>query len=334
MTPPRPASAHGGQRPDPRAGRLPAQLKPMLATAAAEPFDSRDHIFELKLDGLRAVAFVEAGEVRVQNRRLQDARPQFPQFADVPRRVKARSAVLDGEIVALDSQGRTSLPLLQERLQGKTGPLTYQVFDILYLDGASLIHLPLARRKTILHQTLVPSDFLQACDFVDGEGVAFFEAAAEHGLEGIVAKEKASPYRPGERSRAWQTVKAFCADDFVIGGYAFGGGRRPEPLSTLLLGRYQGERLVHVGDVSGPFPEDAARMLLSLLQPLHSAECPFAEPPRLLRFIYWCRPELACRARFSEWTRDGKLRFPLFVAVRPDVPPRECLLEPPAPPCL
>jgi len=305
----------------------------MLATAAAEPFDSPDHIFELKLDGVRAIAFVEAGGVRVQNRRLEDARAQFPQFADVPKHVKARSAVLDGEIVALDSQGRSSLPLLQERLQGETGALTYQVFDILYLEGASVMHLPLARRKTILHQAVSPSDFLQACDFVDGEGIAFFEAAAEHGLEGIVAKEKASPYRPGERSLAWQTVKAFCADDFVIGGYAFGGGRRAEPMTALLLGQYQGERLVHVGDVSGPFPEDTARLLLSLLQPLHTPECAFAEPPRLARFIYWCWPELACRVRFSEWTREGKLRFALFVAVRPDVPPRECLLEPPAPPC-
>ena len=330
MTPP-PSAA--GQRPARRAGRLPAQLKPMLATAAAEPFDSPDHIFELKLDGVRAVAFVEAGEVRVQNRRLEDVRPQFPQFAEVPRRLKALSAVLDGEIVALDSQGRPSLPLLQERLQGKTGPLTYQVFDILYLEGASLMHLPLARRKTILHQVLSPSDFLQACDFVDGEGIAFFEAAAEHGLEGIVAKEKAGLYRPGERSRAWQTVKAFCADDFVIGGYAFGGGRRAEPITALLLGQYQGEQLVHVGDVSGPFPEDTARLLLALLQPMHTPDCVFAEPPHLPRFIYWCRPDLACRVRFSEWTRDGKLRFPLFVAVRPDVPPRECLLEPPAPPC-
>ncbi len=330
MTPPRPAPS---RRPGPRAGRVPAQLKPMLATAAAEPFDSPDHIFELKLDGVRAIAFVEAGEVRVQNRRLEDVRPQFPQFADVPGRVKAKSAILDGEIVALDGEGRSSLPLLQERLRAKTGPLTCQVFDILYLEGASLMHLPLSRRKTLLHQVLSPSDFLQACDFVDGEGVAFFEAAAEHGLEGIVAKEKASPYRPGERSPAWQTVKAFCADDFVIGGYAFGGGRKEEPLAALLLGQYQGERLVHVGDVSGPFPEDTACLLLALLQPLHSPQCAFAEPPRLPRLIYWCRPELACRVRYSEWTREARLRFPLFVAVRPDVPPRECLLEAPAPPC-
>jgi bifunctional non-homologous end joining protein LigD len=331
MTTPRPAAGH---QPSPPVGRLPAQIRPMLATAAAEPFDSPDHIFELKLDGVRTIAFVEAEEVRVQNRRLDDMRSQFPQFADVPRRVKARSAVLDGEIVALDAEGRTSLPLLQERLQGKRGPLTYQVFDILYLEGASVMHLPLARRKTMLHQVLWPSDFLQACDFVDGEGIAFFEAAAEHGLEGIVAKEKASPYQPGERSPAWQTVKAFCADDFVIGGYAFGGGRKAEPLAALLVGQYEDERLVHVGDVSGPFPEDAARWLLSLLQPIHAPECAFAEPPSLARLIYWCRPELVCRLRYSEWTRQGKLRFPLFVALRPDVPPRECLLEPPSPPCM
>ena len=298
----------------------------MLATAAAEPFDSPDHIFELKLDGLRAITFVEGIEARVQDRRLQDVRQQFPQFADVPRRLKAKSAVLDGEC-------HPSLPLLQERMQGKAGPLTYQLFDVLYLEGASLMHLPLARRKTILHQALSPSDFLQACDFVDGEGIAFFDAAAEHGLEGIVAKEKASPYRPSERSGAWQTVKAFCADDFVIGGYAFGGGREAEPIAALLVGQYRGRELAHLGNVSGPFPEDMARRLLSFLQPLHTPECSFAEAPRLPRFIHWCRPELVCRARFSEWTREGKLRFPLFVAVRPDVPPQECLFEPSAPPC-
>ena len=132
MTRPRPAA---GRQPGPSAGRLPAQIKPMLATAAAEPFDSPDHIFELKLDGVRAIAFVEAGEVRVLNRRLDDVRSQFPQFGDVPQRVKAKSAALDGEIVALDGEGRTSLPLLQERLREGTGPLTYQVFDILYLEG-------------------------------------------------------------------------------------------------------------------------------------------------------------------------------------------------------
>jgi len=331
MTTPRPAA---GRRPDPRTGPLPAQIKPMLATAAAEPFDSPDHIFELKLDGVRAIAFVEAEEVRVLNRRLDDVQSQFPQFADVPKRVKAKSAVLDGEIVALDGEGRTSLPLLQERLRERTGPLTYQVFDILYLEGASLMHLPLARRKTTLHQVLSASEFLQACDFVDGEGIAFFEAAAEHGLEGIVAKEKASAYQPGERSPAWQTVKAFCADDFVIGGYAFGGGRKAEPIAALLVGQYEDERLVHVGDVSGPFPKETTRLLLALLQPLHSSECAFAEPPSVARFIYWCRPELVCRLRYSEWTRQGKLRFPLFVALRPDVPPQECLLEPPSPPCM
>jgi bifunctional non-homologous end joining protein LigD len=323
-----------GQQAGPQAGKLPAQLKPMLATAAAEPFDSSDHIFELKLDGVRALAFVEGDNVRVLNRRLDDVQPLFPQFTGLPQRVKAASAVLDGEIVALDGEGRCSLPLLQERLQAGEGQLTYQVFDILYLDGASLMDLPLARRKTMLHQVLSPSDFLQCCDFVDGEGVAFFEAAAEHGLEGIIAKEKRSPYRPGERSPAWRTVKAFCADDFVIGGYAFGGGPKAELLGALLLGQYENERLVHVADVSGPFPEEIARLLLALLQPLHSPECAFAEPPGLQRLIYWCRPELACRARYSEWTREGKLRFPLFVAVRPDVPPQECLLEPPSPPCV
>jgi len=283
---------------------------------------------------VRAIAFVEAGEVRVENRRLDDVRAQFPQFADVSRGVKAKSAVLDGEIVALDGEGRSSLPLLEERLRGKRGPLTYQVFDILYLEGASLMHQPLARRKTTLHQVVSASDFLQACDFVDGDGIAFFEAAAEHGLEGIVAKEKASPYHPGKRSPAWQTIKAFCADDFVIGGYAFGGGRKAEPMAALLVGQYENEQLVHVGDVSGPFPEETSRLLLALLQPLHTSECEFAEPPSLARFIYWCRPELVCRIRYSEWTRQGKLRFPLFVALRPDVPPRECLLEPPSPPCM
>jgi bifunctional non-homologous end joining protein LigD len=195
----------------------------------------------------------------------------------------------------------------------------------LELDGRWLLDLPLYDRRNLLHQRLQPSRTVQVADFVRDEGIAFSEAVRSHGLGGIVAKHKYSPYLPGERSSSWLEMRAFQADDFVIGGYSFGGGRRNDPIASLLLGAFRGQRLEFVGQVSVGCSDRETRQLLALLQPLHTDDCPFREPPDVARFLYWCRPELACHVRYGQWSADGKLRFPVFVAPRPDVPVEECV---------
>jgi len=304
----------------------------MLPVVVDEPFDSPDHIFEVKWAGVRAIASIEDGAVRLHGRNLRDLTPLYPELAKLPGCLGASRAVLDGEIVAWGGEELPSVDLLRPRLlqpdqrpKSRRAPVLYQVFDLLALEGRWLLEQRLVERRNRLHKLIRPSDSVQAADFVREDGVAFFEAAAGRGLEGIVAKHVASPYLPGERSDAWREVRASQSDDFVVGGYSFGGGRRRDPIGTLLLGAYRGERLEYVGQVSVGTTDREAKQLLELLTPLHSGEPPFAEPPALDRFLYWCRPELACHVRYGGWQGDGTLRFPVFVAPRPDVPPDECI---------
>ena len=201
----------------------------MLARLARHPFDSTEHFFELKWDGIRAMAFLEEGRLRLLSRTSRDITASFPELADLPGQVGARSVVLDGELVCLDSDGRPSFPLLQRRLGaagrrgGRDNPVHFIAFDLLYLEGRSVMAEPLYSRKSRLHEIVRPSDMAQVCDLVDGDGAAFFQATCQHGLEGIVAKEKSSPYLPGRRSPHWLKVKRVRESEFVIGGYTFSG---------------------------------------------------------------------------------------------------------------
>lgn len=330
-------------RPAPRARRQtprgaidPTLLRPMLPVVREEPFDSPDHIFEVKWGGVRAIAVIDGGEVRLHGRNLRELTPLYPELSALAACLQARHAVLDGEIAAWGTEGLPAFDLLRPRLLRPDQPaapsrraaVIYQVFDLLELNGRWLLQHPLFERRNLLHERLRPNRLGQAADFVRDEGVAFFEAVAVHRLEGVIAKNKYSPYLPGERSDAWQEVRAIQSDDFVIGGYTFGGGRRTKDLiASLLLGAYRRQRLEFVGEVSIGCSDREMRQLVELLTPLHTERCPFAEPPAVARFLYWCRPELACHVRYSQWGPDGQLRFPVFVAPRPDVPAEECVLH-------
>jgi bifunctional non-homologous end joining protein LigD len=297
-----------------------------------EPFDSHDCIFEVKWGGVRAIAELDTNRVAIHGRNLRDLTPLYPEVSALAGCLDATHALVDGEIVAWGAETLPSFDLLRPRLLRPEAPVAprarspviYFVFDLLELDGESLLEQPLVERRNRLHERLKPHRVVQAGDFVLNDGVAFFDAVQAHGLEGIVAKEKHSVYRPGEQSSAWREVRAIRTGEFVIGGYTFGGGVRKDPISTLLLGAYEDGALHFVGQVSVGCSDREARQLLELLAPLHAGDAPFAEIPSVARLLYWCRPELACHIRFSEWTRDGMLRFPVFVAPRPDVPPEEC----------
>jgi bifunctional non-homologous end joining protein LigD len=331
-------------------GRMPGHIPPMRATEAPEPFDSPEHIFELMWGGIRSMVHVSDGVAHIKARNGRDLTPYFPELRVIGERLKAREAILDGEIVAADGEGHPAFELLRPRLHTMAatlhaehgaiahlpvefrlkkiaGSLTYVAFDILWLDGRSLLDRPLWQRKNRLHQAVVPGREFSPVDFVDHEGVAFFDAVIDRRLEGVVAKQKASLYTPGRHSKDWLEVRAFQAGNFAIGGYAIGGTsrRRGEPFSQILLGAYDQGRFEYVGSVSGGLTDREARDLVELLQPLHATAPPFFDPPPLARLIYWLRPEAVCRVRFSEWSPDGHLRFPIFSALRPDVAASECV---------
>jgi bifunctional non-homologous end joining protein LigD len=332
-------------------GSMPDSIQPMLAAEAPEPFDSAEHVFELMWGGIRAMAHIRDGVVRLRARNGRDLTPYFPELVAMPDAVLAEEAILDGDVIAVDPQGQPAFELLRPRLQlmadafgGRkdafaalsaefkakriAGQLIYQASDALWLDGRSLIDRPLWQRKNRLHEVIKPGPEFAAVDFVDDEGVAFYEAVLERKLEGIVAKQKASVYTPGLKSTSWLQIRALRSGDFVVGGYTIGGARRRgEPFSQLLLGGYVEGRFEYVGAVSGGLSDREAKDLMARLEPLYAEESPFHDPPPIPRLIYWTRPESVCRVRFSEWSRDGHLRFPIFSALRPDLNAADCQLD-------
>ena len=344
---PKPSHAASSTRAEARpAGRqraLPRSIEPMLAALGGQPFDSPSHIFEVKWDGVRALAFIEGGAVRIQDRYLRDVTALYPELQALGHQTEA-GTVLDGEILALDGEERPEPARLRERLSARDGeeakrlaeasPVTFQAFDILYSRGASVMDRPLWRRKLLLHRATRPAGVLAVPGFLEREGVAFFEAAREHGLEGVVAKEREGAYLSGRRTAAWLKVKVHQKDEFVVGGYTFGGGwgregqPRRGPFESLLLGLYDDDgALRYVGEVVGGFPEADVASITEALDALAGKECPFGAEPASRRLVFWCRPELVATVRFAEWTAGGLLRFPVFEALRPDVPRGSCRLD-------
>ncbi|HZP58023.1 MAG TPA: hypothetical protein VFC53_10810 [Dehalococcoidia bacterium] len=324
----------------PIAGRMPERIAPMLAMRASEPFDSPDCIFELMWGGVRAALRIAGGAVRLTGRNGLDLGGVFPELLRLAPQVSAREALLDGELVAIDGDGQPAFDLLRPRLGalampeagGKRrfeGQVAFQAFDLLWFDGRSMLDRPLWQRKNRLHEIIAPTTEIAAVDFVEDEGTMFFEAVVERRLEGIVAKQKTSTYTPGRRSKAWLEVRALQAGDFVVGGYTFGGARRKgEPFSQLLLGAYEDDgRFEYVGAVSGGLSDAEAKELVARLETMVAPEPAFIDPPVVPRLIYWTRPELVCHVRFSEWSKDGYLRFPIFNALRPDIDARDCVLD-------
>lgn len=326
---------------------LPQVVRPMLALLAREPFDSPAHVFELKWEGIRALAFIEGGRLRLLSRKGLDITATFPEMAGLPAQLRRDGVVLDGELVCLDERGQPSYARLEERLAAassraaRRNPVHFVAFDVLYVAGAPVMRAPLLTRKHMLHDVLAPTDFAQACDYVERDGRAFFDATCALGLEGIVAKEKVSAYLPGRRTRSWLKVKRTRDAQFVVGGYTFGGlmgaggaaagrngsGRAGAPFASLLLGLYGARgRLAYVGQVSEGIPAQAARSIYASLQTLHVDRCPFTAVPRIPRFIYWCRPRLVCDVRYGEFTEEGQLAYPIFQALREDKAAQECVI--------
>ena len=320
---------------------MPTVIHPMLATSAAKAFDGPDWLFEIKWDGYRAVAFIEAGRVRLVSRSQNDLTAQFPELGSLPQFVKAERAILDGEIVALDDEGRPSFSLMQQRTGFQPGkrrqprregvPVIYYAFDLLYLDGLDLRRVALEQRKKLLQEKIVAGAVIQFSDHYAEKGLDLFEAAKQRGLEGIVAKKRSGAYVE-KRSGDWVKIKITQRQECVIGGYTDPEGSR-EYFGALVLGLHdQQGRLIHVGQVGTGFDQKTLKEIFGSLQPLKTKQNPFYGEIGGLRKVQFVRPQLVAEIKFAEWTHeteDGgmKLRAPVFMGLRVDKLAEECRLE-------
>ena len=315
---------------------MPTFIPPMLATLVGAPFDDPDWQFEVKWDGFRVEAVVADGSVRLWTRGQQDAARYFGPFLDPSTWIAVRDAIVDGEVIALDAHGEPDFALLQARIKGQgsdpAGTLfVYEVFDLLFLDGRSLLDEPLEERRRLLGGVIRADPRVRLSEHITGEGSAFFEAAKVRGLEGIMAKDRHSTYLPGKRSMAWQKVKIRPEQELVVGGWTRGTGKAVD-LGALLVGVYEDGALRYAGKVGAGFTTDIRADLLAAIERLGSDESPFATPPPrpVARNALWLRPELVIRAEFAGWTGDGLVRQAAYKGLDLGKEPRAVRRERPA----
>jgi len=297
-----------------RTSSMPEFIPPMLATLVGAPFDDPDWTFEIKWDGFRVETVIDSGDVRLWTRGQLDAAGYFGPFLTPADWIAAEEAIVDGEVIALDERGEPDFALLQARIKGKRQggvptPFVYEAFDLMWLDGRSLIAEPLEIRRRLLKDVLRADPRVRLSEDIAAEGIAFFEAARVRQLEGIMAKDRRSTYAPGKRSMAWQKVKIRPEQELVVGGWTKGTGKAVE-LGALLVGVYEDGQLRYAGKVGAGFNDAIRSELLAALSPLASQDQPFADaPPRAVaKSALWMRPELVIRAEFAGWTGDGLVR--------------------------
>jgi bifunctional non-homologous end joining protein LigD len=310
--------------PPERAGRdpMPEHVVPMLAKLGDLPRDEDRYGFEVKWDGVRAIAYVEPGRLRLESRNLNDVTTQYPEVRALARELGARTAVLDGEIVAFDAEGHPSFERLQQRMhlssesqvrrRASSVPVVYVLFDLLHLDGETLMGLPYSERRERLEALALHGAAWQTPAHRGGQGGALLAATAELGVEGVVAKRLDSPYEPGKRSGAWIKVKNVHREELEIGGWLPGEGRRTDRIGALLMGcRDEEGRLRYCGRVGSGFKERDLAELAERLAPLRRDDSPFEgrQPPRGSVFV---DPRLSADVEFREWTSSGTLRAPSF----------------------
>ncbi|MCX6968391.1 MAG: non-homologous end-joining DNA ligase [Verrucomicrobia bacterium] len=322
-----------------RRGLRPEFVQPMKAKLVQTLPDHPGWIYEIKFDGYRAIAVKDSATVVLYSRNHKLL--QFPELANAVARLSCESAVFDGEIVVLDAEGRSSFQLLQARQTGDAlnAPLYFYIFDLLHLDGVSFRDRPMSERKKLLAELLPKTDSpLRFSGALPGNPEEILSQIKAHGLEGIVAKRADSRYEPGKRSGAWIKVKCLNEQEFVIGGYTFPKGTRSH-IGALLIGYYEQGRLRFAGKVGTGFSESMLEKMLRDFEPLRTATCPFVDiqlrgttgneglSPAEVKRCKWIQPERVCQVRFTEWTREGKLRQPVFLGLRTDKAATEVVRE-------
>jgi bifunctional non-homologous end joining protein LigD len=315
---------------------MPAAIHPMLATPVEKPFDDPEWLFEIKWDGYRAVSFLQDGKVRLVSRNQNDLTGEFPELHELSKSIKAENAVLDGEIVVLDDQGRPSFSMMQQRTGIRKGgrrtgarrdlPVQYYVFDLIYLDGSDLRRVALEQRKQALAQIVLPNALVRYSDHFP-QGLALFDLAKQKGLEGILAKKRASHYEE-RRSQEWLKVKVTQTVDCVVGGYTDPEGSR-QCFGSIVLGLYDKKgRLIHVGQAGTGFNQAMLKEIFQLLKGLETKSNPFYGDVDAAH-THWVKPERVAEIKFTEWTHETveggmKLRAPVFLGLREDKDPKEC----------
>jgi bifunctional non-homologous end joining protein LigD len=316
---------------------MPAEISPMMAIIADRVPRGGDWLFEVKWDGVRAIAFVEQEEVRLQSRTGHRCERQYPELSTIHHQLGAERAVLDGEIAVLDSKGVSRFHLIQPRIANtdpnsiahltRSTPVVYFAFDLLYLDGYDLRGVALSERKRLLNEVLMPGGSLRISEAFAGAGEEMLEAARENGLEGLLAKRAGSRYE-SRRSGDWLKIKIVNEQEFVIGGFTEPQGDRSH-FGALVLGVYEGGKMNWVGNAGTGFTNRSLADLFGKLEPLIIKECPFAVRPNPDRGMTWVKPELVCQVKYQDWTQENRLRAPVFLGLRNDVPAEDVGRETP-----
>jgi bifunctional non-homologous end joining protein LigD len=290
-----------------------AGVRPMLATLVDAPFHAPGWVYEEKYDGIRILAVKDGPRVRLVTRNLIDRAAEFPAIVAAIARLPAPTLLLDGEIVVFDAGGVSRFQLFGA--EGHGAPV-YVVFDLLFARGRDLRASPLAERRRLLEKEVEPGGPLRLARRLASEGFEAFELARAQGLEGLVAKDEASPYEAGRRSMAWRKVKVRAEEEFVIGGYTAPAGSRSH-FGAILVGAFEGNRLRYAGKVGTGFAAATLADLARRFRPLVRSTPPFLDAPRE-RGVTWLAPRLVAQIGFMERTADGRLRHPVFLGLRED----------------
>jgi bifunctional non-homologous end joining protein LigD len=325
---------------DPTREPMPEHLEPMLATLSNKlPVDDDAWAYEVKWDGIRALAYIEGGRIRLQGRRGTDITHRYPELRALGaalgealgEALGATEVVLDGEIVAFDDE-RPSFERLQQRMHvddarairrlANEVPVVYVIFDVLWLNGHLTTGLTLRDRRKLLEQLALQGAPWQTPAAHEGGGADLLEATKRLGLEGVVAKRLDSTYEPGRRSTAWRKIKNHEMQEFVVGGWLPGQGARSDTLGALVIGYYDRDALKYAGRVGTGFSDAELRRLQSLLAERERATSPFSPAPKL-KDVRWVEPDLVANVRFTEWTKAGQIRHPAYLGLRDDTDPRD-----------
>ncbi len=343
LAPAEPAAKHRRNIKGALKSAMPQNVSPMLAQIGkGTPPSSDDWIFEVKWDGVRAICYIDSSRLRMVSRNGNPMDRQYPELSVLPRHIDATTAILDGEVAALDARGLPSFESLQSRINvadaasiaalARKMPVVFFAFDLLYLDGYDLRGLPVVERKKLLKEVVKPNDLIRYSDHFVGNGPALLEAARAQGLEGIVGKRAASVYE-SRRTSDWCKWKITNSAEFIICGFTKG---ERDLFGALVLAVYDRGNLVWAGNVGTGFDRKMMEAIHARLAPLAADQSPLPvvekNPPReIARGVTWVRPEVVCEVKFTNWTEEGRLRAPVFVGLRPDIDPQEVVREGSAP---
>lgn len=322
---------------------FPFDVEPMKAVLGDLPTEPEGWAYEIKWDGMRALAFIAEGDLSMRSTRRLELAHRFPELAGFAAPLDGHRIVVDGEVVAFDDDGRSDFALLQHRMhvaspaeavrRSADVPVHYVLFDLLHLDGIDTTPLTYDDRRRLLIDLIEPGPSWQVPAHSVGNGAALLDAARDRHLEGLMAKRIDSRYEPGRRSPTWRKVKIRCQQEFVIGGWSTGQGSRSSAFGSLAVGYHRPDDpdgpLLYAGNVGTGFDAGELTRLQSQLDVLAADACPFDPPPPrpIARTTRWVRPELVAEVAFGEWTPDQRMRHPTYLGLRTDKDPGEVVLE-------